>query len=86
MRRNGALKSPSDFTNIGAKSVVSLFTTNSGKTNLSAPVGNDNGESSSMDGGVDATNGSSPLHSKFKESHVTGGDHQLKLGSFVMRK
>jgi hypothetical protein len=40
VRRNGALKSPSDFTNVGAKSVVSLFTTNSGKTNLSAPVGN----------------------------------------------
>jgi hypothetical protein len=40
VRRNGALKSPSDFTNVGAKSVISLFTTNSGKTNLSAPVGN----------------------------------------------
>ena len=40
VRRNGALKSPSDFTNVGAKSVVSLFTTKSGKTNLSAPVGN----------------------------------------------
>ena len=39
VRRNGALKSPSDFTNVGAKSVISLFTTNSGKTNFSAPVG-----------------------------------------------
>ena len=79
MRRNGALKSPSDFTNVGAKSVISLFTTNSGKTNLSAPVGLDNDESSSMDG-HEGVHGSSPLQTKFKESHMTGGDNQLKLG------
>lgn len=66
--------------------MVSLFTTNSGKTNLSAPVGNDNGENSSMEGGPEGNSGNSPLHSKFKESQITGGDHHLKLGSFVIKK
>ncbi len=75
-RRNGPLKSPSDLTNIGGKSVISLFTTNSGKTNQSAPVyhdSNGNGETSSQDEGATHVSGSSPLHSKFKESQIEHG-------------
>jgi hypothetical protein len=60
-RRNGPLKSPSDFTNVGGKSVISLFTTNSGKTNQSAPVGAHE-ENSSTDGAdINGVHGSSPL-------------------------
>jgi hypothetical protein len=47
---------------------MSLFTTNSGKTNQSAPIYQ--GETSSQDEGAAGPNGSSPLHSKFKESHI----------------
>ena len=36
--RNKGNKSPSDFTNVGGKSVVSMFTSHSGKTTFSAPV------------------------------------------------
>ncbi len=69
-RRNGPLKSPSDFTNVGGKSVISLFTTNSGKTNQSAPVGAHE-ENSSTDGGDgNCANGSSPLQTKFKDSQI----------------
>ena len=69
-RRNGPLKSPSDFTNVGGKSVISLFTTNSGKTNQSAPVGAHE-ENSSTDGcDVNGANGSSPLQTKFKDSQI----------------
>jgi hypothetical protein len=69
-RRNGALKSPSDFTNVGGKSVISLFTTNSGKTNQSAPVGAHE-ENSSTDGAENhGPNGSSPLQTRFKDSQI----------------
>lgn len=37
--KNKPLKSPSDFTNVGAKSVVSMFSGKSAKTNNSAPLG-----------------------------------------------
>jgi len=72
-RRNGPLKSPSDFTNVGGKSVISLFTANSGKTNQSAPVCANEETASSIDGGATEVNGSSPLHSKFKDSQIILG-------------
>jgi len=37
-KRGKPLKSPSDFTQ-GGKSTVSMFTTHTGKTNYSAPIG-----------------------------------------------
>eukprot|EP00347_Sterkiella_histriomuscorum_P001309 403372529 len=40
--KDKAMKSPSDFTNVGGKSVVSLFSHQSGKTNHSAPLGDSN--------------------------------------------
>lgn len=69
-RRNGPLKSPSDFTNVGGKSVISLFTTNSGKTNQSAPVGAHEENSSNDGGDGHGINGSSPLQTKFKDSQI----------------
>ena len=60
--------------------MISLFTANSGKTNQSAPVCA-NEENSSIDGGTEV-NGSSPLHSKFKDSQILAGGagpEQLKL-------
>jgi hypothetical protein len=36
--------------------------------------------------GHEGPGGSSPLNSKFKDSQITGGDHQLKIGSFVAKK
>ena len=56
--RNKGNKSPSDFTNVGAKSVVSMFTSNSGKTTFSAPAFNGNEDSLS----VDHNEGNSPSH------------------------
>jgi hypothetical protein len=47
--RNKGNKSPSDFTNVGAKSVVSMFTSHSGKTTFSAPALNGNEDSVSVD-------------------------------------
>lgn len=47
--RNRGNKSPSDFTNVGAKSVVSMFTSHSGKTTFSAPAFNGNEDSVSVD-------------------------------------
>lgn len=47
--RNKGNKSPSDFTNVGAKSVVSMFTSHSGKTTFSAPAFNGNEDSVSVD-------------------------------------
>ena len=82
-RRNGALKSPSDFTNVGGKSVISLFTTNSGKTNQSAPVGAHE-ENSSTDGADNhGPNGSSPLQTRFKDSQI---GEPLKTGIQLKKK
>lgn len=54
-------KSPSELTNIGGKSVISMFTSNSGKTTFSAPVNNGMEDSASAAGDNDTGN-NSPLH------------------------
>jgi hypothetical protein len=63
--------------------VISLFTTNSGKTNQSAPVGAHE-ENSSTDG-ADLANasGSSPMQTKFKDSQI---GEQLKSGIYLKKK
>jgi hypothetical protein len=59
--KKGPRKSPSEFTNVGAKSVVSMFTTQTGKTTMSAPPlqGLDSMESASAR--------DSPLHAKQRD-------------------
>lgn len=73
-KKNGGQKSPSEFTNVGAKSVVSIFTSQSGKTNHSAPVlGNE--ETSSQEGG----RSSSPSNSiKLREEIIAKKKKILK--------
>lgn len=88
--KKGPMKSPSDFTNVGAKSVVSMFTTHSGKTNQSAPVygggsdnggcGQENGENSSMDA-TDPCGVSASSISKHKDSLISQGANTTQPNS-----
>ena len=68
--KDKTLKSPSDFTNVGGKSVVSLISTQSGKTNHSAPLGP-----------LSNTLGESPTYkSKFgKQNHNNNLSSGIKL-------